>query len=133
MSAAALEEAIRANDAIRVRELCRAGADVNAMLPGGQTPLTLAMEVARVPVIRVLLAAFAEPSYANSAGEDALERAVKLWRKNVLRVLADLFSAERRADAERRMPYFVNRRRRRRARTPPTRSRITRPRSSPEP
>jgi len=107
MSAAALEEAIRANDPIRVRELCRAGADVNAMLPGGQTPLTLAMEVARVPVIRVLLAAFAEPSYANSAGEDALERAVKLWRKNVLRVLADLFSAERRADAERRMPYFV--------------------------
>jgi hypothetical protein len=83
-----IEAAIRANDVQAVRRACReGGVDLDARLPGGETPLTLAVEVAGVPVIRALLAAFANPKATNAAGEDALERAVKLGRKNVAYVL----------------------------------------------
>jgi ankyrin repeat protein len=103
----ALREAIVANSVQQVRELCRGGADVNARLENGQTPLTLAVGVAGVPVIRALLAAFADPTEKNAAGDDALERAVKLKRKNVFDLLAPRFDATRVADGERRMPYFI--------------------------
>jgi len=103
-----LEVAIRANSVQQVRAACRGGgADVNARLANGETPLTLAVAVAGVPVIRALLAAFAEPLATNAAGEDALERAVKLRRKNVFNLLAPRFDEARRAQGERRMPYFI--------------------------
>ena len=91
----------------RVRELCRGGADPNVRLANGETPLTFAVSVAGVPVIRALLTAFADPALKNAAGDDALGRAVKAGRKNVFNLLAPRFDPARVAEAERRMPYFI--------------------------
>ena len=104
-----LEEAIVQGDVQGVRSVCRSGgAEANARLANGQTPLAFAVGVAGVPVIRALLAAFADPTMTNSTGEDALERAVKLKRKNVFRLLSSRFDADRVAEDERRMPYHIN-------------------------
>jgi ankyrin repeat protein len=102
-----LQEAIVQGSVQRIRELSRGGADVNARLANGETPLTFAVGVAGVPVIRALLAAFADPTQTNAAGEDALERSVKLKRKNVFKLLAPRFDESMRAEAEHRMPYYI--------------------------
>jgi ankyrin repeat protein len=107
MTSMSLREAIVAGSVPQVRESCRGGADVEGRFADGETPLTFAVGVAGVPVIRALLAAFADPTLKNMAGADALERAVTLKRKNVFNLLAPRFDRAHVADAERRMPYFV--------------------------
>lgn len=102
----ALREAIETRDLLRLRQLLRDGANPNQQEGQGQTLLTWAIGAAGVPFIRALIDAGADPSRTNAAGEDALERAVAVRRKNLFDLVAPHFPPARVAEAAKRLPFF---------------------------
>ncbi len=68
----ALQWAVYDQDIEKVRQLIRAGADVNAVNNFGANAMQLAAEVAHVELIEMLLDAGADPDSANPEGQTAL-------------------------------------------------------------
>jgi ankyrin repeat protein len=101
-----LREAIEARDWLRLRQLLHDGADPQQTAGDGQTLLTWAIGGAGVPFIRALIDGGADPKLTNAAGEDALERAAKMRRKNVFKLIGRHFPSARVAEAEERLPFF---------------------------
>jgi len=74
-SASALATAARANDLAQVRQLIKAGADVNAPTSDGSTALLLAAYESNVDIVKALLAAGANPDSPNHFGVTPLLQA----------------------------------------------------------
>ena len=79
--------AVAQNDAARVSQLLEAGADVNAVMEGGNTALMVGAKYGREEICRLLLDKGALINQANNEGNTALMVAVTAGRRKVVQLL----------------------------------------------
>ncbi|MCP5146148.1 MAG: ankyrin repeat domain-containing protein [Gammaproteobacteria bacterium] len=85
--ASQLTDAARDNDAARVQQLIKAGADVNARGPDGGTALLWAAHFADADLVRALLKAGADPSVANLFGATPISEAAEVGSAAIIEQL----------------------------------------------
>ncbi|WP_165227137.1 ankyrin repeat domain-containing protein [Aquisphaera insulae] len=105
-------KAVEAGDVDAIRTLVDAGADVNARLSGGKTPLLIAVEQGYTQAVEMLLAAGADPNKRDADDLTPLMAAIEANRLEFVRLLLaagadpDAGAPTHRSD-ERRTPLLV--------------------------
>jgi hypothetical protein len=84
-----MQEAVRANDAAKVRELIAAGADLAALNDILDPPLNQAVIENRPEIVRILVEAGADVNGANPMGDTPLHQAARYDRPELVRYLLD--------------------------------------------
>ena len=84
-----MQDAIRANDAARVQELIKAGADLAALNDILDPPLNQAVIENRPEIVRILVEAGADVNGANPMGDTPLHQAARYDRPDLVRYLLD--------------------------------------------
>lgn len=84
-----LYEAVEAGDAAQVQAALETARDVNQLGPGNRTPLIEAAAAGRTDLVKLLLAAGAEPTWKDSEGETALLKAAANGHREAVALLID--------------------------------------------
>jgi hypothetical protein len=84
-----LYEAVEAGDAAQVQAALKSAKDVNQLGPDNRTPLIVAAAAGRADLVKLLLAAGAEPSWKDAEAETALLKAAANGHREVAALLID--------------------------------------------
>lgn len=83
-SAKALFYAIDANDTILVREAIKGGAQLDVILPNGETPLTFALKKGKPSLVEAILNASCDPDMPNDKGQRPVHIAINDKNKSAV-------------------------------------------------